>query len=570
MLIYLFTKGKIVLRQTITAKERPLHKVFSDDFLFVIPAVQRPYSWTAEEAGDLLSDLVDYINRNDINEDNISTIVEPYFLGSIVLINTEGNKHDVLDGQQRLTTLTILLAVLRDYLSDDYAKFIKVMIAQEGNKLIQTKDENRIELRKRDQSFFQKYIQKEKGTNLISTETKVETDSQRLIQENVLYFIDALNELDVDVVRAIPGVIASLCYMVTVSTSNFDSAFRIFTVLNDRGLDLMESDIFKAKAIGDISEEDQEEYTEKWENVEVALGRDRFNKLFDHIRMIIQKRKGSANLKDEYELIFETIKGRDFIDNILLPYSEIFTDLVDYHSQYKDNPEMLKLLSLMNRIDNADWIPPAMLYIYKNGNISLDKFLYRLEAIAATAMIQRRNFNWRMTKYASVLREIERNDDIFNENSSLAIPSQDQKEVIKLLHGDVYLDLKDTAKRYVLLRLDSLLSEGQPFYNHSIITVEHVLPQNPPIDSEWLSVFSSPENYVHKLGNLVLLTRRKNSQAGNRDFEKKKNTYFLSNKGVTSFAITTQVIQKAAWTPAVIRERQKTLVDMLIKAWNLE
>lgn len=544
----------------------PLHKIFSDDYLFTIPPVQRPYSWTTEEAGDLINDLVDYIERNEITEENMNTVEEPYFLGSLVLVNKEKSHHEVLDGQQRLTTLTILLATLRDYLGDDS---IKIMIAQEGNRLIQTKDETRLELRKRDQPFFQKYIQENKGTQSLNENTECKTDSQRLIRDNALYFSEEFNDLDPATVRVLPSVIASLCYMVVVSTYNFDSAFRIFTVLNDRGLDLKESDIFKAKAIGDIPQNEQETYTAKWEEVEMALGRDNFNKLFDHIRMIIQKRKGGANVKDEYEKIFEVTSGKEFIDDILIPYGEIFMNLIDYHTQYHQQPEMLKLLSLLNRIDNVDWIPPAILYIYKQQP-DVERFLKRLEAFAASAMILRCNYNWRMTKYAAILQEIAAEEDMFAPTSTLSIDQQEQNKIIEALQGDVYTDLKHSARRYVLLRLDSILTSGQPYYNHSIITVEHVLPQNPAEDSEWLKAFSQPEEYVHKIGNLVLLTRRKNSQARNFDFERKKKSYFQSSKGVTSFALTTQVIQENNWTPDIIEKRQGKLIELLKEAWEFE
>ncbi|MDQ0221427.1 DUF4357 domain-containing protein [Peribacillus cavernae] len=478
------------------------------------------------------------------------------------------NQSEVLDGQQRLTTLTILLAVLRDYLGDDYAKNIKVMIAQEGNRLLQTRDQYRIELRKRDQSFFQQYIQEDGATTKITEETAIKTDSQKCIRENALYFINRLNNLDPSVVGTLPGVIAGLCYIVVVSTPNFDSAFRIFTVLNDRGLDLMSSDIFKARAIGDVPEAEQDDYTIKWEEVEVALGRDRFNKLFEHIRMIIQKRKGGANLKDEYDDIFSKMNGKIFIDEVLIPYSEIYLKLVDYQTHYHGNPKMLKLLSLMNRIDNADWITVAMYYM-RHHDDRIEEFLNRLETFAATSMILRRNFNWRMSKYSAILKEMDRDIDVFSETSTLEISDADRMEVVNQLNGNVYVDLKDTARRYILLRLDSLLTTGQPYYNHSVITVEHVLPQTPEAGSEWFENFERPEEYVHKMGNLVLLTRVKNSQAKNYDFQKKKTSYFQSYGGVTSFALTSQVVQMTEWTPSVVEKRQKQLVQLLTKAWEL-
>lgn len=550
------------------AQETPLHKVFSDDYLFTVPSVQRPYSWTTDEAGELLDDLLEFISHYGIRENNVSNVDDPYFLGSIVLVKKDGPKSEVLDGQQRLTTLTILFSVLRDILSDDYAEDIEQMVVQRGSKILGTKDTYRLHLRKRDDEFLKKYIQEKGMTLKVTKETPFKTDSQKAIRDNAIYFMDRLNELDEDTLKTLPLVLATLCFIVVVSTPNFDSAFRIFTVLNDRGLDLLPSDIFKARVIGAISEDEQDYYTDKWEDVEVSLGRDRFNKLFDHIRMIIQKRKGSANYKDEYEDIFSKVTGKQFINDVLIPYSEVYLKLIDYRSHYGDQPKIVKILSLLNRIDNNDWIPVAMYYIQRY-NEKLEEFLGLLEQFAGTAMVLRKNFNWRMSKYSQILRQMEKKIDVFSSDSLLRVSDDDKRAVLEKLNGDVYTELKDTVRRYVLLRIDSLLTKGQPFYDHSVITVEHVLPQTPKEGSEWMRVFHDPSEYVHKLGNLVLLTRSKNSQARNYDFNKKKTSYFQPKNGVTTFALTMQVIQEDKWTPEVLEERQKKLINLLRRAWNL-
>ncbi|GIN19410.1 DUF4357 domain-containing protein [Siminovitchia fordii] len=556
------------MKTKLTAQETPLHKVFSDDYLFTVPSVQRPYSWTTDEAGELLDDLLDFINHCSITENNVSNVDEPYFLGSIVLVKKDGPKSEVLDGQQRLTTLTILFSVLRDILSDEYANDIEQMVVQKGSKILGTQDTYRLHLRKRDDEFLKKYIQEKGMTHKVTKDTPFKTDSQKAIRDNAMYFTERLNELDEDTVKTLPSVLATLCYIVVVSTPNFDSAFRIFTVLNDRGLDLLPSDIFKARVIGAIPESEQDNYTNKWEDVEETLGRDRFNKLFDHIRMIIQKRKSSANYKDEYDEIFSNITGKPFIDDILIPYSEIYLRLIDYRSFYSQQPKILKVLSLLNRIDNNDWIPVAMYYIQKY-NEKLEDFLDVLEQFAGIGMVLRKNFNWRMSKYSQILRQMEKGIDVFSEESLLKVSDDDKRTVLEKLNGDVYTELKDTVRRYVLLRLDSLLTNGQPFYDHSVITVEHVLPQTPKEDSDWLANFSDPSQYVHKLGNLVLLTRAKNAQARNYDFIKKKTSYFQPKNGVTTFALTTQVIQENEWTPKVLEGRQKKLISLLRNAWDL-
>jgi uncharacterized protein with ParB-like and HNH nuclease domain/integrase len=557
------------MESTLSAQETPIHKVFSDDYLFTIPPVQRPYSWTTDEAGELLKDLIDFIEHSEINEKNISKVNEPYFLGSIVLVKNDSPDSEVLDGQQRLTTITILLAVLRDYLSEVYANDIEKRIVQKGDMVLNTSDTYRLRLRKKDEDFFKTYIQERGGTHKLNKKTDVKTDSQRHIRDNAIHFINCLNELDEQTLNILPRVIGTRCFVVVVSTPNFDSAFRIFTVLNDRGLDLMPSDIFKARVIEAISEKEQEDYTMKWEDIELSLGRERFNKLFDHIRMIIQKRKGSENSKAEYDRIFSTTNGKKFIDEYLIPYSEIFLKLVEFRSFYTNQPQMIKVLSLLNRIDNNDWIPLAMYYMRGSGDEHIEEFLYRIEKFAGISMILRKNFNWRMSKYSQILREFESGVDLFSTDSTLEVPEEEKVSVLEKLEGDVYLDLKDTAKKYILLRLDSLLTVGQPFYDYSIITVEHVLPQIPQQESDWFIIFPNPDQYVHKLGNLVLLTRAKNSQARNYDFQKKKSSYFQMKNGVTTYALTTQVIQENEWTPEVLEKRQKNLIDLLKKAWDL-
>lgn len=558
------------MHTTLNAQEMPLHKVFSDDFLFTIPSVQRPYSWTTDQAGELLDDLLEFIEHHGITERNIEQVPEPYFLGSIVLVKGEKPEAEVLDGQQRLTTLTILLSALRSYLPEEYANEIDELIVQRGSRIRKIEDTYRLRLRKKDNDFFKKYIQERDGITKLTKHTPVKTDSQALIRDNALYYLERFNDLDESTLVTLPSVIATLCYMVVVSTPNFDSAFRIFTVLNDRGLDLMVTDILKAKIIGKIPESEQEIYTEKWEDIESALGREQFNELFSHIRMILQKRKGAGNLKDEYDSILENMSGKTFIDEILIPYSDIYIRIKNYKTSFANDPETVKILEFLNRIDNIDWIPVAMYYMHHYNNKNVLAFLKRLERFAAVHMILRKNFNWRQSKYSTILRELEQGKDPFSQESTLNLTDDEKKEVIEALNGDVYKKLKDTAKRYVLLRLDALLSKGQPSYDYNTITIEHVLPQTPPKESEWTKNFPDIEQYVHKLGNLVLLTTKKNSRAKNFDFNRKKSTYFQSKDGISTFALTTQVIQESEWTPKVLERRQKLLLDLLIKEWDLQ
>lgn len=122
--------------ETIKAAEKALKDVFCDQYVFRIPPYQRPYSWTQEQAADLLDDLIWAAGDEKPAEQ------PPYFLGSIVVIKDPNYPEaDVVDGQQRLTTLTILMSVLREFASTADGKAnIDIFLRQKGNPLLGTKD----------------------------------------------------------------------------------------------------------------------------------------------------------------------------------------------------------------------------------------------------------------------------------------------------------------------------------------------------------------------------------------------------------------------------------------------
>ncbi len=155
--------------------------------------------------------------------------------------------------------------------------------------------------------------------------------------------------------------------------------------------------------------------------------------------------------------------------------------------------------------------------------------------------------------------------------AALDLTGEEKAEVLEVLGGDVYL-MQSRRARYILLRLDEILANGSgATYEHSTITIEHVLPRTPGSASEWITNFTYPERqqWTHKLGNLLLLNRRKNSAAGTYDFTKKKAGYFATSNGSAVFALTTQVLQHAEWTPAVVEKRQRELIEALTEAWDL-
>jgi len=214
--------------------------------------------------------------------------VSSYFLGSIVLIKGDKPDAEVIDGQQRLTTLTILVSALRASISDEVlAKELTPYLYQKGGWVNKTPTLYRLILRKRDEEFFRENIQDEGGIrNLNNLNSADISDSQRNIKNNALKLLERSENISESDKIRLAQFIVTQCFLVVVSTPNSDSAYRIFSVMNDRGLDLSPIDILKADIIGQISEQQQESYTAKWEDIEEELRRDKFRELFSHIRMI--------------------------------------------------------------------------------------------------------------------------------------------------------------------------------------------------------------------------------------------------------------------------------------------
>ncbi|WP_293349701.1 MULTISPECIES: HNH endonuclease family protein [unclassified Microcoleus] len=280
-------------------------------------------------------------------------------------------------------------------------------------------------------------------------------------------------------------------------------------------------------------------------------------------------------LKEFQENINPAAGPQQFIDEILVPYAKAFSDI--YNSTYESEAraeEINQLFKWLNKIDNFDWVPPAILYLSRNRNRhnpdNLVRFFIDLDRLATGLMIVRANINERIERYSRLLTAIEQEEDLFNSYSPLQFTPEESNNILRVLDSDLYLMPK--IRRYVLVRLDAALSEGEASYNFSNITVEHVLPQNPGANSEWMKWFANQQEhaqYVHRLGNLVLLSCAKNTLAQNYDFDVKKQKYFTTKTGVSPFALTTQVLREQEWTPEVIARRQKEQINVLKNLWRL-
>lgn len=559
------------MSETIEAKELDLSRIFSNDYRFEIPDYQRPYAWTTEQVDELLDDL-DYAIGDGINIQDKA----PYFLGSIVIIKKAKKRlAHIVDGQQRITTLTILLCALRELSSNqEFQEALTQCIREQSNVVLGIVGRFRLRVRKRDTAFFQNNIQEiGRLSDFLKSPPVGMSDSQKRMYENAKYLWTKLSQRSDERRNTLAQYIVQRCYLVVVSTSDQSSAYRIFSVLNDRGLDLSPTDILKADIIGGLDEHIRTEYTEKWEDMEEELGRDSFRELFAHIRMIFMKSKMRGTLQQEFQdNVLSRVQGREFIDDVLEPFADAYEVLTDASYRSEAGAEDVnKLLRYLNELDNFDWIPPALTYLKRNptDTVALCHFFTYLERLAYGLFILRANINQRIRRYAEILRAIEQEEDLFGAASPLQLSAEEKTKILEVLDGQIYSHLR--VRRPLLLRLNSLLSDAGVRYDYPTITIEHVLPQNPDKKSEWLKKFRDEDEraeWTGKLANLVLLSRRKNSSAQNYDFNKKKEAYFQRG-GVATFALTTQVLNETEWTLEVLQRRQKNLIGALKNEWWL-
>ena len=557
----------------ITGKEYPLSKIFSSDFEYHIPGYQRPYSWTKEETGLLFDDLYNFFQEE--KSDN-------YFLGSIVLIKEEQKRYaEVIDGQQRLTTLSILFSAMADAFGDSECKSdCKAYLCEKGKALEGIEAKPRVFLRDADHPFFYKYIQNVQLDALVALDpVTLDTEAKKHIRENCALLREKLKDIFLDDKQRLEFTqfLLTRCYLVVVSTPSQESAFRIFTVMNSRGLDLLPTDIIKSTVIGNLPKEKQQEYTEKWEGLEELTGRDGFNEVFTHTRTIFVKERQKKTLREEFEeYILKTVSPKRLIDDYLVPYTNAYVLLKNCEFTATHHADEVNgLLFWLNKTNNSDWMPPAIKFLAEHPNDSeyVLWFIRKLERLASYLLVTAQDVNHRVDRYKWLLVEMEGRPDstLTSPLRNIELTDWEKEHFRQTLDGEIYT-MTAQRRNYIIQRLDSFMSDGGASYNQKLFTIEHVLPQHPPVHGSWPELWPDEQErmyWLNRIANLVPLTRQRNSAAQNYGFTTKKEKYFQSKGGTSSYVLTTQVINEPKWTPDVVKKRQETLNEVFAEKWEL-
>lgn len=545
-----------MMGKSFDADPRKLGELFSTPYFFRIPAYQRPFLWDRDNFDDLIDDLIEADKSAE------------YFLGTLVLHRRDDEGvYDIVDGQQRLTSISILLACLRDAVQGaDFKGAIQDKILQKANVVDGVPQKLRIEVRQPE--LFDKYVSQAGGTDAVH-HFAAESDISRRYALAVSEFKSRLSDMAQQQLADLIQFISQRCVVIVLTSSTFDEAFRLFSIVNDRGKQLRRIDILKAynldpKFIPESSV--RELMASRWEELELDLGGDRFEDVFLMLRLITLKDKPQKDLFSEYEdRIFKknlAVAGRSFLSTAF-EYAEIYKSIFinrDYlNADHSDYTRFVSLVQIMDSEFRAsEWRACVVEFAKVFGRDNILEFTEKLQFLFVEHWATGIRKDERFKHYAAILHAIDNKGA--KAVDAINSVNYDRTKIETSLMSDRFYTLG--ISKYVLLRLELLASEMDQVRILTAKSIEHVLPQNPRSESDWATwnTVGDIGQYVHSLGNLVLLSKGKNSSASNKNFDEKKNTYLKPR--FVDFPRSAEVLAQGIWSRKTIEDRTKAALEM--------
>ena len=532
---------------------KSIQQIFRDtDAFYNMPIYQRPYSWDKERVEQLWYDIVEaYKNHsNDSSQDS------NYFLGSVVVVKKE-NGYEVVDGQQRLTTLTILFCTLRDLgleLLPKYKALINACVKDD----IEDKDRLVLTTHLNNQANFEETVIN--GINFSAL--KKEISNNRFLQ-NAFYFKELIqnsqNPSDEYYIEDFNSFIDYFFNNVTlIRIVCFDEGFaiKLFSVLNDRGLDLTPADIIKAYLLQNLDETKRASFVEVWKRIETSaeLSGESVQSIFNLYLYYLKAENPRRALQDELK---EQFKGKN-AQQIILDIEKYAKVLLEINNDTKD-----KNISLLRYLNHSVYWKTILAtashtnYLHTNELKSVIRKYYYQSWIAGGTLnrIKQTSFN--------IIKAIKRNEPI-----DLIIDLVEEN-LNKYESYEVFLDNESLYfinwHKPLLLAVEYFEQDDREFIPITReLHTEHILPKEwNREDLNWKDNFYQEQanRLLNSLGNLTLLSGTKNIQASNRNFSDKQEIY--NGKGIdgkTSFEITKRVLEENTfWDETTINTRAEWL-----------
>nr|WP_243120970.1 DUF262 domain-containing protein [Clostridium perfringens] len=580
----------ILFTEKVKAKEYYIKDLLSNKFLFEIPDYQRAYSWTKENLKQLVEDIWESVELNKARGNKEFDQYEPYFLGSIVLCSKEYKDdgcgiYDVIDGQQRLTSIIMLIATIRDLIdNEEYKKVLSDLIYQKPNVLMGIKESIRVKARGKEEEFFKKYILTNGGTELVKdldmeelSEAKqnmvnaIEVFTDSFFNENGELLEEKLNEFIVYLLQKV--------VLVVITTESFTSAFRLFNVINARGLPLTDSDLLKSENLRVMNPEIRKEYTDIWESHEQDLGKEKLDQIIGFMRTMKLKNKVEESVYEEFsKKIFRNepeYLGVNFVNHLTAVKALYDKYIIDGNLEGVSEEEKSYYKNLINIMREFlpydDWMAAVIRFAEKfNDDKLVLEFVKVLEKRLVIDWVNGNSFADRLNRVYGILEVIEEKDSL-EEIKEAPVFLYDLERTTAYFENalndiDFYSKGRMMIPKYIFVRLDMEKRANEVLDYSDKIMIEHVLPRNAK-EAYWKENFSADQrrNWANKFGNLVIITGAKNTRANNKPFAEKVEQY-LSKK--SDFAITKEVLELSDWNMDSLKDRHESLVNRALELWT--
>jgi len=550
--------------KAIQATPKEVRKVFSDSF--VIPDFQRPYSWEIEECETLWDDIVSFHSTAPEDE-------ERYFLGNIVINPTEGGKWSVVDGQQRLTTLLLLIKA--------FFKSAGTYPALE--KCLRVLDKRTDELT--DELRVKSDVLAEDAINLhkIIFDTMSDEDDSKLAI-NFRYFVDTINDWrktsdnSADALLNLIDTFLDKIVLLPIECGSGDDALTIFQTINNRGMSLTDADIFKAKLYHAVPEQKRKEIIDDWKLLGTPENTERLFRVLMHI---IRAESGIIDKEIGLRAFYTANKSKHLANwqNIMASLKAINAADKPWGNDLANSGFINSLWAILETYPNLYWKYPLYVYLHKYGETTLDdELLLDAKYEAELEQLLTESVKYYFLKGAVHNSVNSVRDTTFKVCAAIASEKDYKLEFnSNITPGDknkMYSILEDSSIGWRYLRgfvtLASYLNPRQDKTALSLMLwdrydLEHILPKAWNHYDGWTQDIY--ESHLNMLGNLIPLERAKNIKAQNEFFIKKKAFY---KDSIVQDAIELVSVPDNKWTPQSVENAHLEKILRLCAFFELD
>lgn len=545
------------------------NEVLGNGKKYIVPLYQRDYSWKEDNWEDLWADILLVLESNSV-----------HYMGAIVL-QSKGNKtFNVIDGQQRLTTITIIalacIAKIKELAENGIDKEAnEERIKLLSSKFIGDKDPSsltyfsKLSLNENNNSFFQTYILTFKNPATLRNfkdSDKLLLKAYKFFQEKVSKYFE-INPKGEEIAKFLNEVIAERLMFIQIIVENELRAYTVFETLNSRGVGLTVTDLLKNYLFSLVSDIDLPHIRSQWNRIVDTVGLDNFPVFLRHYWVSKNKLVRQEYL---YKNVRAKIQNAEQLSYLLEELEKNAERYVAFNNPadelWRGNKETKKHIKELE-IFQVKQCLPILLISYDKIYNHFDKILNIITVISFRSTVIGGYHGGR-------LEEVYNKAAIKIANGEITTPQQLAEEVKELYLSDtdfkndfstISLNTRRNKKliRYILFELENKMSNNSYDFEESNATIEHILPENP--SEEWEKHFSKNvlENYVFRIGNYSLLEAGKNRDIGNKIYTEKVFIFETS-----SFEMTKK-INYSEWNANNLDKRQSELAKIATSIWRV-